>query len=327
MQFINKDINLSMHNSSIEVDESAIISLEENITLTNTNITIHQNANFSIGAFSEIRGRIIVQPASSLWIGKNLVCNSAIFIHSSEQGNITIGNDCLFSNTQIYNSDFHAYYDDETGIRINQPKDIKIGNHVWLGLNSLILKGTFISDNSIVGAGAITSKIFDIPNSVITGNPAKIVKQNISWSRKIYETKPSLEFVDRAYFDEFIHNAQQLNHNKVINMGIRYYPEWKIMNSNNYHFFYYLCRSILMSRIAQFKEKGFIKYDIFNITLHDLFEIFSKGYFLSNKKNYACGAYVHKTAIMLRMDTIASELYTEIYPKWPHIKDEFYSQD
>jgi maltose O-acetyltransferase len=49
-----------------------------------------------------------------------------------------------------------------------------IGNNVFIGMNAVILPGTWIGDNSIIGAGAIVSKSYP-DNSVIAGNPAKQV--------------------------------------------------------------------------------------------------------------------------------------------------------
>lgn len=47
---------------------------------------------------------------------------------------------------------------------------------MWIGLNALILKGTIIGDNCVVGAGAVVKGKFPA-NCVIAGNPAKIVKR------------------------------------------------------------------------------------------------------------------------------------------------------
>ena len=49
---------------------------------------------------------------------------------------------------------------------------IKIGNNVFIGLNSIILPNTTISDNCIVAAGSVVKGYFD-KNSIIAGIPAK----------------------------------------------------------------------------------------------------------------------------------------------------------
>jgi acetyltransferase-like isoleucine patch superfamily enzyme len=53
----------------------------------------------------------------------------------------------------------------------------KVGNNVFIGVNSIIMPGVNISDNVIVGAGSVVTK--DIPsNCIVAGNPAKIIKEN-----------------------------------------------------------------------------------------------------------------------------------------------------
>lgn len=57
-------------------------------------------------------------------------------------------------------------------------KPIVIHDNVWIGRNSIINKGVTIGENSIVAAGSIVTK--DVPaNSIVAGNPAKVVKTDI----------------------------------------------------------------------------------------------------------------------------------------------------
>ena len=51
---------------------------------------------------------------------------------------------------------------------------VKIGNNVFIGMKTTILKGVTIGNNVIIGANSLVNK--DIPNScVVAGNPAKII--------------------------------------------------------------------------------------------------------------------------------------------------------
>ncbi len=52
--------------------------------------------------------------------------------------------------------------------------EVIIGNNVFIGINSIILMGTKIGDNSIIGAGSVVSGKFP-SNVVIAGNPAKVI--------------------------------------------------------------------------------------------------------------------------------------------------------
>ena len=57
---------------------------------------------------------------------------------------------------------------------------INIGNRVWLGLGSSILKGTTIAEGCVVGAFAVVAKSFKTPNSLIVGSPAIEKANNIT---------------------------------------------------------------------------------------------------------------------------------------------------
>ena len=98
--------------------------------------------------------------------------------------NVYIGKDCMFSNgINILTSDMHTVTD-LNGKTINYPENVYIGNHVWIGQNVELLKGVWIPDNCIVGAGSVVTSKFIKGNCVIAGNPARIKKENISWNRK-----------------------------------------------------------------------------------------------------------------------------------------------
>lgn len=46
------------------------------------------------------------------------------------------------------------------------------------------MKGTKISNDSVVGTGSILTKCFTEPNVLIVGNPAQIKKREIHWERE-----------------------------------------------------------------------------------------------------------------------------------------------
>jgi acetyltransferase-like isoleucine patch superfamily enzyme len=54
-------------------------------------------------------------------------------------------------------------------------KPIKIGSNVWIGASCIILSGTKIGDNAVIGAGSVVTK--DIPKKFLAlGVPAKVIK-------------------------------------------------------------------------------------------------------------------------------------------------------
>ena len=60
--------------------------------------------------------------------------------------------------------------------------NIYIGNHVWLCSDVKCLSGTKISDDSVVAANAIVSKVFNEGN-ILIGGTNKILKHEISWKK------------------------------------------------------------------------------------------------------------------------------------------------
>lgn len=66
--------------------------------------------------------------------------------------------------------------------RINTGKSIYMGDHIWCARELAILKGGFIASGSILGAKSVNSGI-KFSNSIYAGNPSKLIKDNIFWTR------------------------------------------------------------------------------------------------------------------------------------------------
>ena len=91
---------------------------------------------------------------------------------------IYIGDDTsIGGNTKILDNDFHPIDPEQPGEMADliPAKEIHIGKNCFIGCNSIILKGTVLGDNSVVGAGAVVSGKFE-DNCVIAGNPAKVIR-------------------------------------------------------------------------------------------------------------------------------------------------------
>ena len=94
---------------------------------------------------------------------------------------IEIGKNCMFSfNVDIRNGDSHTLFEIENQKRINWAKDIKIGNHVWLGAHCQILGGADVGDNTTIGIRSLVNgKI--AANSIAVGSPARVAKSGFNW--------------------------------------------------------------------------------------------------------------------------------------------------
>ncbi len=81
----------------------------------------------------------------------------------------------------ILDDDHHPIYN-ESGQVINESEEIKIGDNVWLGMKSTVLKGARIGNQCVIGANAVvTSKI---PDNVMIGSAiGRPVMKGIYWHR------------------------------------------------------------------------------------------------------------------------------------------------
>lgn len=122
--------------------------------------------------------RIEVRDSAILTIGNNVgMSDVTITCHN----NITIGNNVLLGvGCQIRDTDNHSLNPQDRLIGLDwknkKTAPIIIKNNVFIGMNSIILKGITISENAIVGAGSVVTK--DVPsNEIWGGNPAKFIKK------------------------------------------------------------------------------------------------------------------------------------------------------
>lgn len=119
-------------------------------------------------------------------IGENTTVESAEFACTEPNSSIEIGSNCMFSKEiEIRTGDSHSIIDLENKKRLNHAKNVKIEDNVWLGAKVLVLKGSKIESNVVVGTGSIvTNREVLKCHSVYTGNPVKQIKTGIFWTRK-----------------------------------------------------------------------------------------------------------------------------------------------
>lgn len=106
---------------------------------------------------------------SEIVIGDNCRLNG-VYVHAQKK--VIVGKNCVMAaGVNIIDSNGHELYSLNRTKGRDEPKEIILGNNVWIGLNSIILKGTRIGDNSVIAAGSVVKGDFP-ENSLIHGNPA-----------------------------------------------------------------------------------------------------------------------------------------------------------
>lgn len=123
--------------------------------------------------------KIYIDKYAELSLGNNFAISSCTQINCFYK--ITFGNDIQFSwECLVMDSDTHNIFDENKNIT-NCPKEIIFHDKIWIGCKCIILKGSIIPSNTIIGAGSLISGTKFNSNSIICGNPAKSIKSIYTW--------------------------------------------------------------------------------------------------------------------------------------------------
>ena len=111
--------------------------------------------------------------ASGATIGKNTMISLGAKV-DTRRGKVTIGANCLITHgCYILSHDgaAHVLDNNDTGNGF-----VTIGDNVFIGVNTVVLRNVTIGNHAIIGAGSVVNK--DIPEGVVAaGNPIKVLKE------------------------------------------------------------------------------------------------------------------------------------------------------
>lgn len=114
---------------------------------------------------------------SQIKIGNHVgISGSTIYAKKSVEigDNVLIGSGCLITDSDLHSLDYlKRREEDYSDVKV---MPVVIGDDVFVGARSIILKGVTIGPRSIIGAGSVVTR--DVPaDTIVGGNPAIIVKQ------------------------------------------------------------------------------------------------------------------------------------------------------
>lgn len=149
-------------------------------------VLLKQNCSVIIDEQSLIEGSLICEREGvSISIGKRVFMNGTLIAAQ----NIEIGDDVLIAwgvtivDHNSHSTSFSHRSEDVVNWRVNK-KDwthvkispIKISSKVWIGFNSIILKGVTIGEGAVIGAGSVVTK--DVSAwTIVAGNPARLIRE------------------------------------------------------------------------------------------------------------------------------------------------------
>ena len=177
-----------LQNKVIDYGTGNSLIIDEGGALTNCNVSFYgKNCILHIGKNVVLSDNDFwfEDDGGSIVIGDGTTTESGCKFASCEGKRIEIGRNCMFSHDiDVRNTDSHSILN-EKGERINPSADITIGEHVWVGIRSTILKGSVIPSNTIVAAQSlVTNSLRASEHTLIAGIPAEVRKTNISWTRE-----------------------------------------------------------------------------------------------------------------------------------------------
>ncbi|MBO4918314.1 MAG: acyltransferase [Bacteroidales bacterium] len=145
-------------------------------------IILHDHCDMFGVIISHSGGKVIMQPWSKIARGSKITAVNRVEIGRDTA--ISYGVEIIDNNNHPINPDDRRYMrhtphgSEERRPKYSANAPIIIGENVLIGSYSRIQKGVIIGDNSIVASHSVVTH--DVPaNSIVAGNPAKVVKSDI----------------------------------------------------------------------------------------------------------------------------------------------------
>ena len=130
--------------------------------------------------FRGVGERVYMEPVFRCEFGKNITVGNDVYINFGctilDCAQVTIGDNTLIGpNVSMYSAN-HSLDAQERTTGGLIPKEIHVGNRVWIGGNTTILAGVSIGDESVIGAGSVVTR--EIPSGVVAaGNPCRVLRE------------------------------------------------------------------------------------------------------------------------------------------------------
>lgn len=137
-----------------------------------------------VGPTKKFAARIALSGRGNLFFsGLGTTCNQANIVLQGEGRSILLGIDCMLSfDVVLRAADSHAIIDLTDMSVANAPESIMLGAHVWLGEGAAVLKGARIGSGAVVASRALVTGTLP-PATLAVGVPAKVLRENVSWTR------------------------------------------------------------------------------------------------------------------------------------------------
>jgi len=136
-------------------------------------------------------GQVLPPGATSPVLRIGARCSIGRGSHLVAHRSVVIGDDVMTGPNCYLTDQNHVYADPDTPVGQQWPAEdpVEIGSGSWLGAGAVILPGTRLGRNTVVGAGAVVRGVFP-DHAVLAGVPAKVIRRylpGIGWQPELRE--------------------------------------------------------------------------------------------------------------------------------------------
>lgn len=186
--FVEIGKNVVLPKTKIRIGNNVKLIIKDNSLVKPAYLTLVDGSSLFIGEKCEINGLgIFINSNSSVEIGKKTTMQTGK-LRTGRNQSVKIGEDCMFSWEVVFlPHDGHLIWDVNSGQCLNnttgpQRESVILGDHVWIGGETVFMPNTVVGSGSICGYRSLVKG--RIPNNcVVAGQPARVIKRNITWSR------------------------------------------------------------------------------------------------------------------------------------------------
>lgn len=180
-----RSLLIVLRGSAIDIDTRAKIDLYSSLIIGSRRI-LSSNCctKLQMGPLTRmvVKGVFCLNENANIWITQSGVlelyggfANEDVTITCANR--VVIGRNAHIAREAVIR-DYDGHYIEKPDYRTSKP--VIIGDDVWIGYRAMILKGVTIGNGAIIAANSVVTK--DVPaNSIVAGNPARVIKENIKW--------------------------------------------------------------------------------------------------------------------------------------------------